>query len=85
MVDNAIAIAKQKIDKLRCADGSIDIVRYEYFERLLKGKSNSGNSVSLHDGPVFYAAPASRVAEEAFQSIPCNLIIKTTKLASFHA
>ena len=84
MVDNAIAIAKQMIDRLRCADDSIDIVQHEYFERLLNGKINSGNSVSLH-GPVFYGAPASRVAEEAFQGIPCNLIIKTTKLASFHA
>ena len=48
IVNNAIAINSRMIDKSRCADGWIGIVRYDRFERLLNRKIGSGNDISLY-------------------------------------
>ena len=58
----------------------IGIVRYGWFERLLKQKIDSENGISLHS-PVFYGAPVPSVIDKAFQGTPYNLIIKTPKYA----
>ena len=84
IADNAIAITRQIIDEFRYAEGCIGIVRCACLERLANRKIYSGNGISLY-GPVFYGTPAPIVAGEAFQGIPYDLIIKTTKLASLHA
>lgn len=80
IVEDTVVITRRMIDKFRCTDGQIGIVRYGCFERLLIRKIDSGNGISLHS-PVFYGAPAPSVTDEAFQGIPYNLVIKAPKYA----
>ena len=42
IVDNTVVITRRMINEFRCADGQIGSVRYDYFERLLKRKIDSG-------------------------------------------
>ena len=80
IIDNTAVITRRMIDEFRCAEGWIGIVRYGWFERLLKQKIDSENGISLHS-PVFYGAPVPSVIDKAFQGTPYNLIIKTPKYA----
>ena len=80
IVNSTVVITGRTIGKFRCADGWIDIVRYDRLEQLFNLKFDSGNGISLHR-PVFYGTLAPSVADEAFQGIPLNLLIRTTKYA----
>lgn len=83
IVNSTVVITRRTIGEFRCADGWIGIVRYDRLEQLFNLKFDSGNGTSLHR-PVFYGTPAPSAADEAFQGIPLNLVIKKTKYAYQH-
>lgn len=55
-------------------------MRYDRLEQLFNLMFDSGNGISLHR-PVFYGTLAPSVADEAFQGIPLNPLIRTPKYA----
>ena len=78
IVNGTVLITKRSIDKFRCADCRIDIMRYDRFERLSNRKRDSKNDISMH-GPVSYDALTPRLAGEMLQGTPNNLVIKTCR------
>ena len=47
IANKTVVITKRMIEEFRWADGWIGIVRYDFFERLLNWKIDSGNGISL--------------------------------------